>query len=90
MTGASLYVFLVGTVLPLAAIAFVGWALFEAARRPSSRYALARLSKQAWIGILIGALIVVGNGYFWSFLIPFSGLLNLAALFAALYFLGPE
>lgn len=90
MIGVDIYTFIMGTVLPLAVTAFVVWSIVEAARRPSSQYALARLKKNAWIAILIGALFIVGNGYFWSFFVPFRTLLYIAALFAALYFLGPE
>lgn len=88
--GIGIYSFVTGTILPLAILAFVGWAVWEAARRPSAQFALASLKKGPWLAILIASVIVVGNGYVWSLYIPFRGILSLAALFAALYFLGPE
>ena len=81
---------LLGYIVPLALLLFVGWAFFECLRRNSEQYTLARLSKNWWIGILLLALVVQGNRFVWWVPLPSSWLLSLAALFAAVYFLGPE
>lgn len=81
---------LLSYIVPLALLVFVGWALFECLRRNSEQYTLARLSKNWWIGILLLALLVQGNRFVWWVPLPSSWLLSLAALFAAVYFLGPE
>lgn len=90
VVGSDLYSLVVGQIVPLALLLFVGWAFIEALRRSGDQFVLARLSKPAWIMILVASLLVVGNGYAWSFFLPFRSILYLVALFAALFFLGPE
>ncbi|MCF2706046.1 DUF2516 family protein [Arcanobacterium haemolyticum] len=81
---------MISLVVGLAMIGLLAWALFEAIRRPSSMFALARLPKNTWIIILVVGLLVVGNGTFWWFPFPFMSILRFAGLIAAVYFLGPE
>lgn len=63
---------------------------FAAIIRPAQDFMYARQKKGFWIGILLASLLVTGNGWLYRFPLPFSGLLSLAAIFAAVYFLGPE
>ena len=77
-------------IIDLAIMGLVLWALISAATRPAQEYLYAQKKKGFWVGILIASLLVTGNGWLYSFPLPFSGLFSLAAIFAAVYFLGPE
>ena len=77
-------------IIDVAIMGLVLWALVSAITRPTQDFMYARQKKGFWIGILLASLLVTGNGWLYRFPLPFSGLLSLAAIFAAVYFLGPE
>ena len=77
-------------IIDVAIMGLVLWALVSAIIRPAQDFMYARQKKGFWIGILLASLLVTGNGWLYRFPLPFSGLLSLAAIFAAVYFLGPE
>ncbi len=77
-------------VIDLAIIFLVAWALVVAATRPAGDYALAQKKKGFWVGILVAALLIAANGYFYFIPLPFAWLFSMASIFASIYFLGPE
>ena len=77
-------------VIDVAVMGLVLWALISAATRPAQDFAYAQKKKGFWVGILVAALLVTGNGWLYYIPLPFSGMFSLAAIFAAVYFLGPE
>lgn len=77
-------------IIDLAIMGVTLWALISATTRPAQDFVHARQKKGFWIGILVASLLVTGNGWLYYFPLPFSGLLSFAAIFAAVYFLGPE
>ncbi len=76
--------------IDLAIMALVIWALISAATRPAQDFLYAQKKKGFWVGVLVASLLVTGNGWLYYISLPFSGLFSLAAIFAAVYFLGPE
>ena len=76
--------------IELAILALAVWALIAAATRPAGDFALAQKSKGFWVGVLGASVLIAANGVFYTVALPFSWLLSMASIFAAIYFLGPE
>lgn len=86
----SISYLILGVIIPGAIALVVAWALWECLRRPASLYALAKLSKGWWTGILVVSLLAVAGQFIPGWFLTAGWLLRMAAVFAAVYFIGPE
>lgn len=75
--------------LLFAMILFVLCAFIAAAVRPAGDFARAGTTKKLWLILLGGGALVVGWPYLIPLYLPFRGILQWGALFAAVYYLGP-
>lgn len=79
-----------GLAVAILLTAFILWALVSCLRQPEQRYTYVRKPKNFWSGVLAVSLGVVVIQYWVGWRLPFGGLLTCFALFAAVYYLGPE